>query len=620
MNLKKYVTKEEIFELITAVFIIVKKNAKILTRTKASTLITILGPLLLIFFAGIAFDNTNLYTVKIGTYSAAYNSLSNSFIEKLNEKQFKTKQYLTEEKCVDALKEGDIHACVTFSADFKLGQNNSNEITYYLDYSKLNLVGTITSVMSEQISLRTKELSANMTGELIRALDFAKGQIQKRKQAINSLTSQNDEASRHIYDIASRLEELDLQLDPAQIGASNLTSEKNRVQHWVENSVTLGESALQQSLQYIGAINDLIKASTASNDVKESVHKYLATTVNDIGALKERMATTKNILGQQSSEFDSSITTILQNIGFTKNKIDVAATTRQLTLDELNVIKTLLDKALINILELQKSMNEMEKAMDSIQVKDASSIVQPISTSIKPIVAEKTYLNYLFPTLIILVIMYTAMLLTPILVLLERNAPTYFRNFMTSTKEYVFVLSTFATSALILSIQLFVILFVSTILFSSQLLSSLFITIFICFLAIVFFTFVGMFIGYIFNTEEAAILFSTFLSTGFLFFSDAILPIESMSLWLGSIAKLNPFVVASSLLRKTIVLNTTISAFWPDLLLMLLYCLLAGTIAIWTYYELRQHNITKYLSTIAPTKQTMLAKINPKFIRLLTRK
>ena len=129
-----------------------------------------------------------------------------------------------------------------------------------------------------------------------------------------------------------------------------------------------------------------------------------------------------------------------------------------------------------------------------------------------------------------------------------------------------------------------------------------------------------MFVGYIFNTEESAILSSTFLATGFLFFSDVILPIESMSPWIGSIARFNPFVVASNLLRKTIVLNATITTFWSDLLLLIIYCAIAGTITIWAYYELRTHNITKYIGTLAPSKQTVLSKINPKFIRLIMRK
>ena len=171
-ELLKKINRQKLAEVLAGVLIIIQKNIKLLLRTKASTLIIVLGPLLLVFFSGIAFDNTNLYSVKIGTYSASYNALTNSFIEKLHEKQFKTTQYSSEETCTEGIKKGEINACIVFAPDFKLAQNQSNEITFYLDYSKLNLVWTITSVMSEQISLRSKELSTNLTAEVMRALEF----------------------------------------------------------------------------------------------------------------------------------------------------------------------------------------------------------------------------------------------------------------------------------------------------------------------------------------------------------------------------------------------------------------------------------------------------------------
>ncbi len=620
MKAPKYFDKKKLMTFAGYIFIIVQKNVKLLMRSRASTLIAILGPLLLIFFAGVAFDNTNLYSVKIGAYSSAYNSLSNSFISKLQEKQFKILQYPAESKCIDAIKSGDVNACIVFAPDFKPAQNMSNEITFYLDYSKLNLVWTVMSIMNEQISSRSKELSANLTSEIIKSLDVTKRQIQKRRQSLVSLTSQNDDASKRVYDIASMLQELDLQADTGQMGASNLSIQKSRVKHWIDNSVSLGESALQDSLRYVNAVDDMVKASTASADLKNSIHDYLKKTVSDIETLNERLKTTKNIMGEQSSEFDSSIDSVLNSISLTKNKIDGASNARNAAIDDLNAVKTLLDKALINILELQKSLNEIDANIGALQVTDPGSIVQPIVTNIKPVIAERSYLNYLFPVLLALVIMYTAILLTPILILLERNSPSYFRNFMTPVKDFVFITATFSTSVFILLSQLLIILIVSALLFSSQFLSSLFITLFVCLLTIAFFTFIGMIVGYVFNSEESAILSSTMIATFLLFLSDVFVPIETMSPWLGALARINPFVVASSLLRKTIVLNATIGVFWEDLLLLLFYCILAGTIAVVTFYNLRRHNIAKYLVSFAPTKQGVFSRINPKIARFISRK
>ena len=64
-------------------FRLVSKDIKLLIRSKASALIVILGPLLVIFLAGMAFDNTQAYSVSLGTYSTSYNEISENFIIQL---------------------------------------------------------------------------------------------------------------------------------------------------------------------------------------------------------------------------------------------------------------------------------------------------------------------------------------------------------------------------------------------------------------------------------------------------------------------------------------------------------------------------------------------------------
>ena len=64
---------------------IIKKNFRLLIRSKSSALIVLLGPLLLILLISMAFNTSSLYDIKIGTYSGEYSELSNSIIEKLNQ-------------------------------------------------------------------------------------------------------------------------------------------------------------------------------------------------------------------------------------------------------------------------------------------------------------------------------------------------------------------------------------------------------------------------------------------------------------------------------------------------------------------------------------------------------
>ena len=125
---------------------LIQKNLKLLIRSKSSALIVVFGPLLVIFLVGLAFDNANAYSVSVGAYSDEYNPLSDSFLDKLKETNFGVKKYKDSQNCVQAVEEGDIHACLIFPKGFAYSQKGSNEVIFHVDYSKINLVYSIIEV------------------------------------------------------------------------------------------------------------------------------------------------------------------------------------------------------------------------------------------------------------------------------------------------------------------------------------------------------------------------------------------------------------------------------------------------------------------------------------------
>ena len=64
-------------------FTLIKKNFKLLIRSKSSALVILVGPLLIMMLTGLAFNNTNIYNINIGIFSEGYTNLTDSFIEKL---------------------------------------------------------------------------------------------------------------------------------------------------------------------------------------------------------------------------------------------------------------------------------------------------------------------------------------------------------------------------------------------------------------------------------------------------------------------------------------------------------------------------------------------------------
>ncbi|MBW3001693.1 ABC transporter permease [Candidatus Woesearchaeota archaeon] len=574
---------------------LVKKNIKLLVRARSSALIVIFGPLLVIFLAGIAFDNTNLYAVKVGTFSEQYNDLSNSFIDKLTAKQFKVVRYPDAVSCNKGIEIGEVNTCLVFAPDFTLAQNGSNAITFYVDYSKINLVWTILNVMTESISERSMELSRNLTTILVDALETSTSEIVSKKPALIQLTTANDESGRRITDVSVRLEEVALDFNPNEYGADELASAKKKVQHWVDNSLSLGQQALSKAKSSVDALGDTVPGSGLSDAAKENLIASLEQRVADMNELQDRLDTTESLVSQESKEFDTAIDSLIGKLTQTKTALDQAASERDTSLDELATVRELLDTSLKNLLNLQRTFNNIEKMVNAVEVTDPSAVVQPVVTHIKPITTEKSYLNYITPILIVLILSFTALLLAPTLILLEKNSSAYFRNYMMPVKEWIFILATFLSSFLVLMVQLVIILAISAIVFSSQFFSGMGTTLAILIMLSSIFIFMGMIIGYLFNSEETAMLAGISVGSAMLFMSDIIIPIESMPSFMYGLAQYSPLVLGGTLLRGTMLYNATFIDIGAKFFILVFYFVLFGVLAFASFYAAKDKKLAKKL-------------------------
>ena len=576
-------------------FTLVKKNIRLLIRAKASALIVILGPLLIIFLAGLAFDNTNLYAVKVGTYSENYNELSNSFVDRLTEKGFKVTRFPGEEECRFSIERGEVHTCVVFSPEFTMAKDNSNELTFYIDYSQINLVWSVLNAMTEEVTERSMELSRNLTTILVNALDYSSTQVKERRPSLINLTTSNDLVTRRVTDVSVRLEEVNLDFDPSEFHSQDLSSQKGKVKHWVDASLNLGSKAISDAKSFVGNANDIVQASSMSGEQKQSLAELFESTVDELDGLESQFGETDELAQSQFSELGSLIDSLVGKITQTKAQMDVISSAHDTSIAELTNARTALDGSLKNLLDVQRALNNIDNIIKSIEVKDPEAVVQPIITNIKPVIAEQSYLNYIFPSLIVMIIMFTALLLAPTLILLEKKSPAHFRNFMAPVNGFTYLFATFITCFLLLFLQLLIILAIAAIFFSSQLLSGMIYTIILLLLIIAFFSSVGMIVGYIFNSEETATLGAISLGSIFLFLSDVIIPIESMPSWFMAVAELNPFVICSDLLRSTILYNLSIFVLLGKFFVLFLFFIVSAVITCGLFYLSRHKSIYKKL-------------------------
>ena len=234
---------------------LVKKNCRNLIRSKAGSLIVILGPLLVVFLAGLAFDNSNVYAVKVGVYRPDNASITARFVQQLKG-DFKIQEFASEQECIDAVKNTDTSVCIQFAENFTVGVPVQNQITFYIDYSRINLVWAVRKAMSEKVDEVSLQVSENLTSKLLSVIEFTKKEVEKERDVVVRLTTENELVNHNTQDLLAELGDIDLSMDGA-FPLENISSSRTQLKQWMENSLDLGDRGLSKAASLIDAADGL---------------------------------------------------------------------------------------------------------------------------------------------------------------------------------------------------------------------------------------------------------------------------------------------------------------------------------------------------------------------------
>lgn len=220
---------------------------------------------------------------------------------------------------------------------------------------------------------------------------------------------------------------------------------------------------------------------------------------------------------------------------------------------------------------IERNIDELEKIIQDLNkgnIISVEKIISPFDINIVPINSNSKKRDNLLPTLLSLIALFGATLLSSTFVMKEKKSRAYFRNFMTPVKDITFIIGTYFTCLIILLLQ-FLIIFLGiefilkTSIFSMplELISALLISFTV-------FIFIGMFLGYLFRSEETIIFASVIFSIILMFLSNTILPLENISSELMKFAALNPLVISDSLLKKIILFGIGFDNLYNEFIIM----------------------------------------------------
>jgi ABC-2 type transport system permease protein len=461
---------------------LIKKNFRIILRSKSSALMIILGPLILITLVGAAFNTANVYGIRVGTYSENYSPLSEAIIYELNKDNYNTQKVTSEQACITSVKNGVFHVCAIFPK--KLEVSSGGNIDFYVDNTKKNIIYLITETISSQINKKSKDLSMQLTKGVVDTLDDIKLEIEDNSPLLAEVKTDNVEISN-----------------------------------------------------IIGLVNSDLAGMSLSHEI----------TNIPLGALEAEM---KN--SNSSTTAMAAFTRVENEIENILYDIDKSQAIQTQSINKLSNIKQLSENNKFRINQIEITFTQINKNIDSVAETGVGRIVNPIKSEIKPVTSNKTHLNFIFPTLLMMILMFVSLLMASTLEMREKTSKVYFKNYITPTSEISFILSNYLTNLTIITIQTTILLGAAAYFFYEGIGNSLNLLIPALLLSVSIFLFLGIALGNLFKTEETNTI--TAISLGFImvFFSSAILPVETMPTLIRKVASFNPFFISETLLNQII--------------------------------------------------------------------
>ena len=478
-------------------YFILGKNFKLILRSKRSAALFLLGPLLIVFLLAIAFNTSNLYDMNVAVYSESYSSISEDIVGNLSDSQYNIEKTNSEAECLDAVKFHNFHVCLVFPSNMILDNSANNVVKIHVDNSRLNIANLISSQISSKVYVSAEELSEDMVSSILTVLDTVNSEVATSQATIGNLESLNSEASSSATSATADLGSIDLTYSSVDSTA-------------VDTEIT-----------------DLV-----------STYNMSLSAFSDLETAVDTLITSFDSLAAKASSASSSITT---------------------TNSGLTALQTSLTSGNEKISKISTSLDTMETSIDSIKITNVDNIVTPIRTSIEPISTSNSYLLYIIPAILVMIFMFVALLLSSSNIITEKQSLAYFRNFITPTYDFLFILGQFLSNMTIILVEVLVVM--ATLYYfvpEPGLVSYLFATL-VLLIAASLFVSLGMLIGYMFNTKQTVILGA--LSAGIiaLFFSNTILPLETLSSVARKILMYNPFVLAEGLIKKLLIFGASFS-------------------------------------------------------------
>ncbi|MGM5483557.1 MAG: ABC transporter permease [Nanobdellota archaeon] len=587
---------------------IIKKNFLSLSRSKTSTTIVLLSPLILIFFMGLgvtdSYSNVDIGLIAEDNSSDLYSVLSGT--SGLN-----FYKMLDENSCIDNVKEGKYEMCIKYN-----GKGESTDM--YIDISKANLAYAILDMISGKFSSASTEASVSMIQDVFTQLIQASNNMDDQSSSIENIKKQikniplklksikegignfsvevnyDEDFSEDIEeadeDIDDYEEELDEQYEKNRKKLietrENITENKKDLQEkkkerdryiqsidesWELNNCS-GKDYIYMDLdnpeipegydETCSALYTLRKAIMQNTkDLDESIktlenaERMINSSLVDLYYYKDEMEQVLEKAEEMVNDAESANDEIEELIDAINKKSENFKNFKEKSFNNISNIQNTIDKNIQDIDIIKEKINKFSSKVSSLSEVNTTTLADPFSTNFHHINQSKNQLDYFFPGLLIMVILFTSMLLSGLMIIKERKSPSFFRNIILPPNNNLLLIGILITVLIISSLQSIIITLIAKMFFNVSGIEKFSFLILIFLMASVLFSLLGLLLANILHSQDSFVVTGIILCILLFMLSGTVIPLELMAQGIYTFAKMNPFVLIESMIKNVMIYN-----------------------------------------------------------------
>jgi len=611
---------------------VIKKDLKVYIRHTKTLLLIFIAPILIMVLIGSVFSGASeqgLKDVRLGVGGGS--DLGMDIIENLNNsKMFIIVKEDTSDPAViqEGVKKGK------YSAGIFIPENQTQAMQLFLDNSKVQIAPVISTVFLTTTEKISYELTLGFISKLWKNLEQMESELQPLKEGVFQVNGKIAGLNNDTQTVLASLNEINASDLNKSIGVMKSTLELMRSDLYRSNeeiNVTRNEireldrnvssiyddsAGLRDDLKFVIDSIDSTDASllviqtnlqgtynATCIDISTPQCMSLKNTIQQVqdtrALMLNRTARIKSLynnldnIAQKSAElheklnmadqrlqnmqesivnYTLEISNIYGNITNIEDAVVVLGTVKNQSVDVSIQMEKLAAGMSNSTSGMISDIDRTKGILGEVIAKSPSFIAAPIKLVREPVFKDRSYLDFLMPGIISIVLMFISFLLASITIVQERSKKTLIRTLLTPISLPGFILEKTAALILIALLQGIILIIVAFLFYGIVIpvnqLGALFLVILVYSVA---FIGIGMALATFAESENTAMLLSLVLSIPMLFMSGVFFPFETMPELMGRLGNALPITMGIRALSSVLIYQEGLGALGGYLFSLLIY-------------------------------------------------